>query len=64
MPVTIALMMMVNWAVVIGSSSTTNSVRISAKITGITPFHMCIKWNSLYSGLVLLALDLYLIVML
>jgi hypothetical protein len=64
MPVTIALVMMVTWAVVIGSSPTTTSVRISAKITGITPFHMGIKWNGLYSGLVLLVLDLYLIVML
>ncbi len=64
MPVTIALVVMVTWAVVIGSSPTTTSVRISAKITGITPFHMGIKWNGLYSGLVLLALDLYLIVML
>ncbi|WP_232787798.1 hypothetical protein [Paraglaciecola sp. MB-3u-78] len=64
MPVTIALVMMVTWAVVIGSSPTTTSVRISAKITGISPFHMGIKWNGLYSALVLLALDLYLIVML
>jgi hypothetical protein len=64
MPITIALVMMVTWAVVIGSSPTTTSVRISAKITGITPFHMGIKWNGLYSGLVLLVLDLYLIVML
>jgi hypothetical protein len=51
-------------AALIGSSPTSTSVRISAKITGITPFHMGIKWNGLYSGLVLLALDLYLIVML
>ena len=64
MPVTIALVMMVTWAVVIGSSPTTTSVRISANITGISPFHMGIKWNGLYSALVLLALDLYLIVML
>jgi hypothetical protein len=64
MPVTIALVMMVTWSVVIGSSPTTTSVRISAKITGISPFHMGIKWNGLYSALVLLALDLYLIVML
>ena len=64
MPVTIALVMMVTWAVVIGSSPTTTSVRISAKITEITPFHMGIKWNGLYSALVLLALDLYLLVML
>ena len=64
MPVTIALVMMVTWAVVIGSSPTTTSVRISANITGISPFHMGIKWNGFYSALVLLALDLYLIVML
>jgi hypothetical protein len=56
--------MMVTWAVVIGSSPTTTSVRISAKITEMTPFHMGIRWNGLYSALVLLALDLYLIVML
>jgi hypothetical protein len=64
MPVTIALVMMVTWAVVIGSSPTTTSVRISAKLTGISPFHMGIKWNGLYSALVLLALDLYLLMML
>ena len=63
MPVTIALVMMVTWAVVIGSSPTTTSVRISAKITGISPFHMGIKWNGLYSTLVLVLLNLYLIVM-
>ena len=63
MPVTIALVMMVTWAVVIGSSPTTTSVRISAKITGISPLHMGIMWNGLYSALVLLALDFYLIVM-
>jgi hypothetical protein len=64
MPVTIALVMMVTWTVVIGSSPTTTSVRISAKLTEISPFHMGIKWNGLYSALVLLALDCYLIVML
>jgi hypothetical protein len=64
MPVTIALVMMVTWAVVIGSSPTTTSVRISAKLTGISPFHMGIKWNGFYSAFVLLALDFYLIVML
>jgi hypothetical protein len=63
MPATIALVMMVTWAVVIGSSPTTTSVRISAKITGISPLHMGIMWNGLYSALVLLALDFYLIVM-
>ncbi len=63
-PVTIALVMMVTWAVVIGSSPTTTSVRISAKLTGISPFHMGIKWNGFYSAFVLLALDFYLIVML
>lgn len=62
-PVTIALVMMVTWAVVIGSSPTTTSVRISANITGISPFQMGIKWNGLYSALVLLALDLFIIVL-
>jgi hypothetical protein len=61
MPVTLALVMMVTWAVVIGSSPTTTSVRISAKITGISPFHMGIKWNGLYSALVLAALDIFII---
>ena len=64
MPVTIALVMMVTWAVVIGSSPTTTSVRISAKLTGISPFCMGIKWNGFYSAFVLLVLDFYLIVML
>jgi hypothetical protein len=64
MPVTLALVMMVTWAVVIGSSPTTTSVRISAKITEISPFHMGVKWNGLYSALVLVALDACLIVLL
>lgn len=62
MPVTIALIMMVTWAAVIGSSPTTTSVRISAKITGISPFHMGIKWNGLYSLLVLLILDFFIFI--
>jgi hypothetical protein len=64
MPVTIALVMMVTWVGVIGSSPTTTSVRISAKLTGISPFRMGIKWNGFYSAFVLLVLDFYLIVML
>jgi hypothetical protein len=63
MPVTIALVMMITWAMVIGCSPTTASVRIGAKITGISPMQMGIKWNGLYSAIVLLALDLFLIVM-
>ena len=63
-PVTIALVMMVTWTVVIGSSPTTTSVRISARLTGITPFQMGIRWNGFYSASMLLVLDLYLIVML
>ncbi|MFT6896194.1 MAG: hypothetical protein ACJA13_000591 [Paraglaciecola sp.] len=63
MPVTIALVMMITWAMVIGSTPTTTSVRIGAKITGISPMQMGIQWNGLYSVLVLLALDLFLIVM-
>jgi hypothetical protein len=63
MPVTIALVMMVTWAVVAGSSPSTTSVRISAKITGISSFQMGVKWNGLYSILVLLALDFFLLVL-
>ncbi|MFT6690736.1 MAG: hypothetical protein ACJAXH_001250 [Colwellia sp.] len=63
MPVTIALVMMVTWAVVAGSSPSTTSVRISAKITGVSPFQMGVKWNGLYSILVLLALDFFLLVL-
>jgi len=62
MPVTIALVMMVTWAAVISSSPTTTSVRISAKITGISPFHMGIKWNGLYSLLVLIVLDFFIFI--
>jgi hypothetical protein len=63
MPVSIALVMMVTWAVVIGSCPTTTSVRIGAKITGISPLHMGLKWNGLYSVLVLLVLDCFIIVL-
>jgi len=62
MPVTIALVMMVTWAVVIGISPTTTSVRISAKITGISTFNMGIKWNGLYSLLVLVILDFFIFI--
>jgi hypothetical protein len=61
-PVTIALVMMVTWAVVIGSSPTTTSVRISAKIAGISPHQMGIKWNGLYSALVLIVLDIFILI--
>lgn len=64
MPVTLALVMMVTWAVVIGSSPTTTSVRISAKIIGISPFNLGVKWNGLYSALVLLVLDTFIIILL
>ena len=64
MPVTIALVMMVTWAVVAGSSPSTTSVRISAKITEISPFQMGVKWNGLYSVLVLLVLDFFLLILL
>jgi hypothetical protein len=64
MPVTIALVMMVTWAVVIGSSPTTTSVRIGAKLTGISPFQLGIKWNGLYSTLVLVTLDIVILSML
>jgi hypothetical protein len=62
MPVTIALVMMMTWAVVAGSSPSTTSVRISARITEISPFQMGVKWNGLYSIIVLLALDIFLII--
>ena len=62
MPVNIALIMMVTWAVVIGSCPSTSSVRIGAKITGVTPLHLGIKWNGLYSVLILLALDIAIII--
>ena len=58
MPVTIALVMMVTWAVVIGSCPSATSVRISAKIADIWPTHMGIKWNGLYSGIVLVVLNM------
>lgn len=61
MPVTIALVMMVTWAVVIGCSPSSTSVRIGAKITGISPWHLGIKWNGLYSVLMLAALDMSII---
>jgi hypothetical protein len=64
MPVTIALVMMVTWTVVIGSSPTTTSVRISAKVSGVSPLQMGIKWNGLYSTLVLLVLDIFIIMLL
>jgi hypothetical protein len=64
MPVTIALVMMVTWAVVIGSSPITTSVRIGAKLIAISPFQLGIKWNGLYSALVLLALDIVILIML
>jgi len=64
MPVTIALVMMVTWAVVIGSSPITTSVRIGAKLSRIAPFQLGIKWNGLYSALVLLALDIVILIML
>ncbi|MFT6953169.1 MAG: hypothetical protein ACJAY1_000261 [Glaciecola sp.] len=64
MPVTIALVMMVTWAVVIGSSPITTSVRIGAKLTGISPFQLGIKWNGLYSAVVLLVLDVYILMVL
>ncbi len=64
MPVTIALVMMVTWAVVIGSSPTSASVRIGAKIAQVSPGQLGLKWNGLYSLLILLALDGYLIVFL
>jgi len=64
MPVTIALVMMVTWAVVIGISPTTTSVRIGAKISRISPYQMGFKWNGLYSVLVLLALDFFIIILL
>jgi hypothetical protein len=63
MPVTIALVMMVTWAVVAGSSPSTTSVRISAKLTDISAIQMGIQWNGLYSVLVLLALDIFIIVL-
>ncbi len=62
-PITIALVMMVTWAVVIGSSPTTTSVRISAKITGISPLHMGMRWNGLYSLLVLITLDFFIFIL-
>jgi hypothetical protein len=63
MPVTIALVMMVTWAVVAGSSPSTTSVRISAKLTDISAFQMGLQWNGWYSVLVLLALDIFIIVL-
>jgi hypothetical protein len=55
--------MMVTWAVVAGSSPSTTSVRISAKLTDISAIQMGIQWNGLYSLLVLLALDIFIIVL-
>jgi hypothetical protein len=55
--------MMVTWAVVAGSSPSTTSVRISAKLTDISAIQMGIQWNGLYSVLVLLALDIFIIVL-
>ncbi|TWX53727.1 hypothetical protein [Colwellia hornerae] len=63
MPVTLALVMMVTWAVVAGSSPSTTSVRINAKITRISPTQMGLQWNGLYSILVLLLLDFFVILM-
>ena len=61
MPVTIALVMMVTWTAVIGSAPSATSVRIAAKTVEVSPLQLGIKWNGLYSILVLVILDCYLL---
>lgn len=61
MPVTIALVMMLTWAVVIGMSPFTSSVRVGSKIIGVSPKKLGLEWNGWFSVLVLVVLDIFLI---
>ncbi|MGS2719385.1 hypothetical protein [Paraglaciecola aestuariivivens] len=64
MPITLALVLMVTWAAVIGSSPTSSSVRIGAKIANVSPIQLGLKWNGLYSLVLLILLDAYLLMFL
>jgi hypothetical protein len=61
MPVTIALVMMVTWAVVAGISPFTATVRVGAKLVDVSPVQLGLEWNGWYSVFVLVVLDIFLI---
>ena len=61
MPVTIALVMMVTWAVVAGISPFTATVRVGAKLIGVSPVQLGLAWNGWYSVFVLVVLDIFII---
>ncbi|NQY86201.1 MAG: hypothetical protein HRT51_00405 [Colwellia sp.] len=61
MPVTIALVMMLTWAVVIGMSPFTASVRVGAKVIGVSPEQLGLEWNGWFSVIVLVVLDIFLV---